>query len=83
MAIDSTFALAYRDLATILDNQRRNWDRQIQALESAYRHRDRLTERERYLVEASYSQDVLDDQGQGPFRSTKPCCGSIRPMRRR
>lgn len=62
VALDSTFALAHRDLATILSNQRRNWDRQIQALESAYRHRDRLTERERYLVEASYSQDVLDDR---------------------
>jgi len=62
VALDSTFALAHRDLATILGNQRRNWDRQIQALESAYRHRDRLTERERYLVEASYSQDVLDDR---------------------
>jgi len=62
VALDSTFALAHRDLATILANQRRNWDRQIQALESAHRHRDRLTERERYLVEASYSQDVLDDR---------------------
>ena len=61
IAIDTAFALAHRDLATILGNQRRNWDRQIQALESAHRHRDRLTERERYLVEASYSQDVLDD----------------------
>jgi len=62
VAIDTAFALAYRDLATILSNQRRDWDGQIQALESAYRHRDRLTERERYLVEASYSQDVLDDR---------------------
>ena len=62
VTLDSTFALAHRDLATILGNQRRNWDRQIQALESAHRHRDRLTERERYLVEASYSQDVLDDR---------------------
>jgi tetratricopeptide (TPR) repeat protein len=62
VAIDTAFALAYRDLATILSNQRRDWDGQIQALESAYRHRERLTERERYLVEASYSQDVLDDR---------------------
>ena len=62
VTLDSTFALAYRDLAAILGNQRRNWDRQIQALESAHRHRARLTERERYLVEASYSQDVLDDR---------------------
>ncbi|MDP2470848.1 MAG: tetratricopeptide repeat protein [Candidatus Palauibacterales bacterium] len=62
IAIDTAFALAYRDLATILSNQRRGWDRQVRALEAAYRHRDRLTERERYLVEASYSQDVLDDR---------------------
>ena len=62
VAIDTAFALAHRDLATILSNMRRNWDRQVQALESAFRHRDRLTERERYLVEASYSQDVLDDR---------------------
>jgi len=62
VAIDTAFALAHRDLATILSNERRRWDRQIQALEAAYRHRDRLTERERYLVEASYSQDVLDDR---------------------
>ncbi len=62
VAIDTAFALAHRDLATILSNRRRNWDRQIQALESAHRHRDRLTVRERYLVEASYSQDVLDDR---------------------
>ncbi|MGB5527128.1 MAG: hypothetical protein WBN79_09735, partial [Gemmatimonadota bacterium] len=31
IAIDSTFALAHRDLATVLGNQRRDWDRQIQA----------------------------------------------------
>jgi tetratricopeptide (TPR) repeat protein len=62
IAIDSTFALAHRDLATVLGNQRRDWDRQIQALESAHRHRERLTERERYLVEATYSQEVMDDR---------------------
>jgi tetratricopeptide (TPR) repeat protein len=61
IAIDSSFALAYRDLATILGNDRRNWDRRVQALEAAYRHRDRLTERERYLVEASYNGEVLAD----------------------
>jgi tetratricopeptide (TPR) repeat protein len=62
IAIDTAFALAHRDLATILSNTRRDWDRQVRALEAAYRHRDRLTERERYLVEASYTQDVLDDR---------------------
>lgn len=62
VSIDTAFALAYRDLATVIGNVRGSWDRQIAALELAYRHRDRLTERERYLVEASYSQDVLDDR---------------------
>jgi tetratricopeptide (TPR) repeat protein len=62
VAIDTAFALAYRDLATILANTRGSWDRRIGALERAYRHRDRLTERERYLVEAAYAQDVLDDR---------------------
>ncbi len=62
VAIDTAFALAYRDLATVLANVRDDWDRQIQALESAHRHRERLTERERYLVEATYSQEVLDDR---------------------
>jgi tetratricopeptide (TPR) repeat protein len=62
IAIDTAFALAHRDLATILSNTGRDWDRQVRALEAAYRHRDRLTERERYLVEASYTQDVLDDR---------------------
>jgi tetratricopeptide (TPR) repeat protein len=62
VSIDTAFALAYRDLATILANVRDDWDRQIQALESAYRHRERLTERERYLVEATYSQEVMDDR---------------------
>jgi len=52
VAIDTAFALAHRDLATILGNMRRNWDRQVQALESAFRHRDRLTERERYRARA-------------------------------
>ena len=62
VVIDTAFALAYRDMATILSNTRGSWDRQVGALESAYRHRDRLTERERYLVEAAYAQDVLDDR---------------------
>jgi len=62
VAIDTAFALAYRDLATILANTRGSWDRQMGALESAYRYRDRLTDRERYLVEAAHAQEVLDDR---------------------
>ena len=61
VAIDSTFALAWRDLSTILDNLNEDRERQEEALEAAYRHRNRLTERERYLVEASYYSDVTED----------------------
>ena len=62
VAIDSSFALAWRDLSTVLDNLGDDWERQMEALEAAYRHRDRLTERERYLVEASYHSDVTEDR---------------------
>jgi tetratricopeptide (TPR) repeat protein len=61
VAIDSTFALAWRDLATVLDNMGRDRGRQAEALEQAYKHRDRLSERERYLVEASYHSELTRD----------------------
>jgi tetratricopeptide (TPR) repeat protein len=61
VAIDSTFALAWRDLSTVLDNIGRDRGRQAEALEQAYRYRDRLSERERYLVEASYHGELTRD----------------------
>ncbi|MFO7587298.1 MAG: hypothetical protein R6X22_04415, partial [Gemmatimonadota bacterium] len=61
VAIDSTFALAWRDIATILGNSGGSWADQIDATERAYRFRERLSERERYLVEASYYQEVTDE----------------------
>jgi len=61
VAIDSTFALAWRDLSTVLDNIGRDRGRQAVALEQAYRYRDRLSERERYLVEASYHSELTRD----------------------
>jgi tetratricopeptide (TPR) repeat protein len=62
VAIDSTFALAWRDLSTILDNLRIDRNRQLEALEAAYRYRQRLTDREKYLVAASYHSDVTEDR---------------------
>jgi len=61
VAIDSTFALAWRDIGTILSNRGESWARQVDASERAYRFRDRLSERERYLVEANYYQEVADE----------------------
>ena len=62
VAIDSTFALAWRGLATHLRNLGGNWERRVEALEAAYRHRDRLTEYERYLVEGTYHSDLTRDR---------------------
>jgi tetratricopeptide (TPR) repeat protein len=58
VAIDSGFAMAWRKLGVELAGDRA---RAIEATENAYRHRDRLTERERLLAEASYYLDVEDD----------------------
>ncbi len=52
--LDSTFASAHRALGIALANSGENSRRRIQALATAYRLRDRLTERERLLAEASY-----------------------------
>jgi len=58
VAIDSGFAMAWRKLGVETVGDRA---REIEALENAYRHRDRLTERERLLAEAQYFYDVEDD----------------------
>ncbi len=51
IAADTTFAMAYRKKGVILSN--RGSDHAGGALEAAFRHRDRLTQRERLLTEAS------------------------------
>jgi tetratricopeptide (TPR) repeat protein len=61
VAIDSSFALAWRDLGTILGNAGILESRRVDATARAYRHRERLTERERYVVEASYYQEVTEE----------------------
>jgi tetratricopeptide (TPR) repeat protein len=58
VAIDSGFAMAWRKLGV---ERVRDRARQIEAIENAYRHRDRLTERERLLTEAQYYYDVEMD----------------------
>ena len=58
VAIDSGFAMAWRKLGVELTGDRA---REIEALEKAYRHRDRLTERESLLAEAQYYYDIADD----------------------
>lgn len=59
--IDPEFAMAWRKLSSAYNNSLR-FDLMAEAGRRAYEHRDRLTERERYLTEATYYNTVLDDQ---------------------
>jgi DNA-binding SARP family transcriptional activator len=54
VATDTAFAMAYRKLGVALLNTGAPRSRVLDAYERAYRHRDRLTERERFLVVAAY-----------------------------
>ncbi|HXD23281.1 MAG TPA: protein kinase [Gemmatimonadaceae bacterium] len=54
VTIDSGFAMAWRKIAVLLNNDQREPARAMAATETAYRHRDRLTEEERDLTEGYY-----------------------------
>ena len=61
--LDSMFAMAHRKLGIVLANTRSDRDRVTAAYTRAYTLRDRLTDRERYLVEEVYERSVnLDRQ---------------------
>jgi tetratricopeptide (TPR) repeat protein len=62
--VDSTFAMAYRKLAIILQNHLERRSRAVEAATRAYEYRGRLTERERYLVTAAYHSVVTGDRDQ-------------------
>jgi Tfp pilus assembly protein PilF/TolB-like protein len=54
IALDSTFAMAYRRLSVELDVREGQQQRVRDLIQHAYEHRHRLTDPERYLVEAGY-----------------------------
>jgi tetratricopeptide (TPR) repeat protein len=61
VALDTAFAMAYRKLGVTLANAGQEAARALEAFARAFQHRDRLTERERYLTEGSYyTQGVWD-----------------------
>jgi tetratricopeptide (TPR) repeat protein len=64
LTIDTTFAMAYRKLGIILNNQGERRSRAVEAATKAYQYRDRLTERERYLVTAAYHSVVTRNRDQ-------------------
>src|SRR5881398_3773246 len=54
IALDTTFAMAYRKLAVVLTNTDAAPSRVAEAAAKAFRHRDRLTPLERYLPDGFY-----------------------------
>ncbi len=54
VALDSTFAMAYRKLGIALYIQAEQRDRQIEAFTRAFELRDRLSDLERYITEGTY-----------------------------
>ena len=58
IAIDTTFAMAYRKLSTALSNTGGNQQRAVDLMRRAFEYRDRLTPIERYLTEGSYYGSV-------------------------
>jgi len=61
IVLDPKFAMAYRKLSVILFNAGRPAELINEAATLAYQHRDRLTDRERYLTEANYHMTVMRD----------------------
>ncbi len=58
VALDSNFAMAYRKLGVVaLDRAQ-----QVEALTQAFEHRDRLSDRERHLTEATYYGVVTNEE---------------------
>ena len=69
-AIDTTFAMAYRKLAVTLSNTYQARSKVDDAAERAFRHRSKLTDRERYLTEAKYYIDRGDvDKAKQAYRN--------------
>ena len=60
--LDTSFAMAYRKLGVELGNTGGRRSQQIDAFTKAYNHRDRLTDRERYLTQAAYESYVNGDR---------------------
>ncbi len=61
VALDTTFAMAYRALGIVLLNSDAPRREFADAFSAAYRYRDRLNEEERYLTVASYHQMVTGE----------------------
>ncbi len=61
VALDTTFAEAYRKLGVELGNANISRREMLDAMARAYRHRDRLPDATKYLVEGTYHNNVTED----------------------
>lgn len=61
IALDSTFAMAWRKLAVVYFNGGAPYDKLLHASRKAYQYRDRLTDVERYHTIAFYHFNVTED----------------------
>lgn len=73
VALDTSFAMAYRALGITMSNFGLPQASIDSALSKAYLYRDRLTERERYLAEAAYF-------GRGPGRDRGKAAAAYRAL---
>jgi len=62
IVLDTGFAMAYRRLGVLIGNSGGRRSDQVDALTRAYAHRDRLTDRERYLTLGTYYMQVSGDR---------------------
>jgi tetratricopeptide (TPR) repeat protein len=62
VALDTTFAMAYRKLGIAIGRRGRDVARRTEAYTKAFEYRDRLTDRERYTTIGSYYYSVADDR---------------------
>ena len=61
VALDSSFAMAWRKLGIVLRNKGQEPSRAVDALTRAYKHRDRLTRLERFITMGSYYDKVTNE----------------------
>jgi Flp pilus assembly protein TadD len=71
VALDTTFAMAYRKLAMVYSNREEKPERSAEMLRKAFQYRDRLTDRERYLLLGTYYMHLENDtaKAQSAYRS--------------
>ncbi len=62
LALDTAFAAAYRKLGVAYGNIGGHRSEEVEALTQAFQHRDRLTDRERYITEAFYYSSVTGER---------------------